>query len=286
MQELRTVNQNIDFQQAHLEIHHYDAMVKEAQDIAEKYQKLVFTADNLPEAKKARGELLEIVNTIEEQRKSIKRMINAPYAEQEPKIKKLVDILNEPLNSIRNGIKEVDRKEKEKRQAIINDYISRKLPDGLKIEQPNRWLNKGSFTSKDEIKGDVKDEIDYFIKQAIQEEEKRQEAYKMVEAVAKANDLDPYPWLQQLAYKNATEITIEMSEYANKQEPVELKKEEKEKIERDAIREVVDEHLGEDVRLIVEGSEKDINKVINYATNLGLFVKKEEAIEDDFDLPW
>jgi hypothetical protein len=125
---------------------------------AEKYKNLIFSDDEIKNAKKTNAELNASFTLIEDIRKKNKNEYLKPLEAFEEKIKELTNIIKEPINQIDEQIKKYENKFKEEKKEMIVEYFNSKnlFKDLIKIESiwNERWLNL-TFTMKE-----AKDEID------------------------------------------------------------------------------------------------------------------------------
>lgn len=123
------------------------------QEVTEKvglYKNLVYTDDQIKEAKADRAKLNNFVKVLEDKRKEIKKQCLQPYEEFERQIKEIVSVVNEPIALIDKQIKEADRIKKEEKLAKIKElWASMEQPDGLPFEQVfNERMLNASFNMK------------------------------------------------------------------------------------------------------------------------------------------
>lgn len=110
----------------------------------EHYKGLVYTDEQIKEAKNDRAELNKFVAALESKRKEVKKQCLAPYEEFEKKMKELVAIVQEPIGLIDSQVKEYEEKQKQDKVLAINAYWeSIEKPEELefmKIYDP-KWTN-------------------------------------------------------------------------------------------------------------------------------------------------
>lgn len=121
------------------------------QEVAEKvkhYSAVVYTEDQIKDAKADRAKLRKFVDALETKRKEIKKQCLEPYEAFEKKMKEIVGIVNEPISMIDRQVKEYEEIQKEeKRNAIEAYWISlsedAKIPEGIIFDQifNGKWLN-------------------------------------------------------------------------------------------------------------------------------------------------
>lgn len=224
-------NFKMDFEPAVLEINNYDEMKDLVEDYSNKYKGLVFTKDEKSGTTKARSELLALRNAIDDERKNVKRIYNEPLEEFENKVKTLTSMIDEPLEDIRGGLKEIDEAERAERQEALNAYLSKKLADeGINvddIEESPRWLNKGMWTDKLEPRKELVQDVNKTIKEAVKEKEHHEMQVKVLTEFCKAQDIDPAGWVSQLEHRDAMEVIDLIN--LDKQRKERLAKEQEEK---------------------------------------------------------
>lgn len=203
-------NFKMDFKPAVLEINNYDEMKDLVEGYSSKYQGLVFTKDDKSNATKARSELLALRNAIDDERKTVKRVYNEPFEDFENKVKALTSMIDEPLEDIRSGLKEIDDAEKEERQEALDAYLEAKSKEaGIEVsdmEESPRWLNKGMWTDKLEPRTELVQEVNKTIKEAVKEKEYHEVQVKVLTEFCKSQDIDPAGWVSQLEHRNAMEV--------------------------------------------------------------------------------
>ena len=117
------------------------------------YATMVVTPDAISDAKKTRANIRKVAESIDSQRKAIKKLWNKPYEEYEAKCKELTGIVNAAVGNIDGQIKAMENEIKEKKRqelevfftensADISDYIT--FDDVFDI----RMLN-ATFSQKD-----------------------------------------------------------------------------------------------------------------------------------------
>lgn len=75
------------------------------------YQNVVYTEDSMKQAKADRAELNKLVKAIEDRRKKVKEIVNAPYATFEVEVKEVLKLIQEPAGMIDRQIKEMEKKQ-------------------------------------------------------------------------------------------------------------------------------------------------------------------------------
>lgn len=129
----------------------YDEIKKEVAEKVQHYNSLIYTEDQVKEAKADRATLRKFVDALEAKRKEIKKQCLAPYEAFEKQMKEIIAIVNEPIALIDNQVKGYEDKQKaeklEKIKAYYNDVLDK--PEWLDFGQiyNDKWLNTSySFT--------------------------------------------------------------------------------------------------------------------------------------------
>lgn len=123
----------------------------------EKYNGLVYSEENIKEAKVDRATLNKFKTAIEDKRKEMKKACLAPYESFEVKIKEITGMIDKPILAIDTQVKNFEQiKQEEKLVGIKTFYADRvgdlaKLVPFDKIYNP-KWMNityKGSEIEKE-----------------------------------------------------------------------------------------------------------------------------------------
>ena len=133
----------------------FEQMKSELQTLVDSYTNIAYTEDSIKDAKKDKASLNKIKKQIEDARKAFKKKCMEPYDAVEPKIKELVEMVDRQTVLISEVVKEVEDREKAKKEQEIRAYYDVKatvfgsLADSLypKILNP-KWLNKSTNKAK------------------------------------------------------------------------------------------------------------------------------------------
>ena len=124
----------------------YEELKTEIQKKANDYMNLVYTADQIMDAKKDRANLRKFVTALENKRKEIKRQVMQPYTAFEEQEKELIGIVDQAIGNIDiqiKGYEEATRQEKlEKIKGIYSKTIG-DLDRTVPFEKiyKDSWLN-------------------------------------------------------------------------------------------------------------------------------------------------
>lgn len=111
-----------------------------------KYQGMIVTADTIKEAKDDRAKLNKLRNSIEDERKRIKRMWNEPYKDFEKEVKSLVSLIDKPIENIDRQLKTYEEHRKQEKretiQGLFDEHVS-ELKELINLDQiaNPKWLN-------------------------------------------------------------------------------------------------------------------------------------------------
>lgn len=119
-----------------------------AKEVAEKvgyYKNLVYTEDQVAEAKKDRAKLRKFVTALKDKDREIKDRCLAPYEEFHNQMQKIILLVEEPAELIDKRVKEYEEGQKRQKLAAINDLFEKKgfqpWVSLEKIMNP-KWMNK------------------------------------------------------------------------------------------------------------------------------------------------
>lgn len=316
--EVKTVQEgtfSYNYLPAELTINNYEEIKETIAGVADQYKNRVYKDDDLATLNEDHKMLNSLRKGLEDGRKNVKREINEPYKEFEKEIHSLVALIDEPLNDIKAGRDEILLAQEELRKEALYDYLERQLKDSKvqvgDLDIPSKWTNKGEWTEKLNPRKSLKEMIDSEIGRV---EEELKNAIAQREVLTKfleAKDMEVDGWLEQLEYREATEIMDSIQKAEEKRKQLEKQRgeyeEERERIEQ-AEREV-DERTQEEVaqvepdifdetgqviteRIEVTGTQEQLNKLNDFMVANGIEVA---PIVDEFDfnledtlddLPW
>lgn len=122
----------------------YEELKAEITSSTEIYKNLVYTDDQIGDAKKKRAELNKWIKVLSDERIKIKKECLKSYEEFEWKINDLVEIVNESVRSIDKQVKEFEQnKKEEKRKEIEALFETIGFQAFVKLEMiwDEKWLN-------------------------------------------------------------------------------------------------------------------------------------------------
>lgn len=144
----------------------FEELKSEIMNKANDYMSLVYTPDQMKEAKKDRAALRKFITALEDKRKEIKKQVMIPYTDFEEKEKELISIVNQAVSNIDTQIKAYDesiRQEKLKKVKEIYAKTIGGLADIVTFDKifKESWLNVSTTLKSitNEIT-EVRDKID------------------------------------------------------------------------------------------------------------------------------
>lgn len=110
------------------------------------YASMVVTEDSIAEAKKTRASIRKVGDSIDAQRKAIKKEWMRPYEAYEAKCKELTGIVNGAVSNIDGQIKAMENEVKEQKRQRLSDFFdehSYDVADFITFDDvfDSKWLN-------------------------------------------------------------------------------------------------------------------------------------------------
>lgn len=192
-------------------------------EVESKMAGLVFTDENVPEAKETRASLNKIIKQLDTGRKGVKNEALIPVTAFENKMKEFVKRLNNVISPIDSGIKDFEEAQKANRKLAVEKLINESAinfeiePSEVVIQES--WLIKSlSDIKRTKLVTDEMTRIQ-------QEKQKLANELSIIASYCKALNLDDGGWLLQINQGvPSPEVMKSIDEYNQR---------EKERIERD-----------------------------------------------------
>lgn len=127
-----------------------DEIAKEVEAKVGYYKNLVYTEDQVTEAKKDRATLRKFITALKDKDHEIKDRCLAPYEEFHNQMLKIIAKVEEPAELIDKQVKEFEEGQKRQKLAAINDLFEKKgFQPWVTLERiiNPKWLNK-TYTIK------------------------------------------------------------------------------------------------------------------------------------------
>lgn len=122
----------------------FDELRQEITNRVAMYANMVYTEDQVKQAKADRANLNKFVKALSDERIKVKKQCMKPYEEFEAKVNELSKIVQEPIKMIDKQVKEYEeQKKRDKLDEITNFFNSTDHPEWLHISQimNEKWLN-------------------------------------------------------------------------------------------------------------------------------------------------
>lgn len=193
---------NVDFTPSQITINN-EAKLKELVDATiARYGTLVFTDDNIPEAKQAKADLNKVARLLDDQRKAVKKEYSKPLKEFETKINGYTNQIKLVSEGINESISTFEESEKAKRLDKLVSTIEEISPnygiDSSELTINPSWLNKGNFTTKGELNKKTLEEVTFQMKQIADANKRIENDKAIIGNYAKAVGLEPESWVAQI----------------------------------------------------------------------------------------
>lgn len=191
----------IDYTPSTIEIKNEAELEALVENTANHYKSLTFSEGDIQGAKDARSSLNNIIKLLEEKRKEVKNGYSEPLKAFEAKIKAFVDQMENAKEGISQSLEKFETKERDSRlqkvKEKIEDLCNALGVDPSEIEIPDRWTNKGAFTTtKGELTKAISKEITDTINEIVSKKQTLAANKQAVESYAQAVGLDPFSWVR------------------------------------------------------------------------------------------
>lgn len=123
----------------------YKELKEELTEKVSVYETLVYTDDNIKEAKADRANLNKLKKALNDERIRREKEYMQPFNDFKTKINEIIGIIDKPVAVIDKQVKEFEEQKKAEKMEAIKEYWTNLLevPDGLALEEifDNKWLN-------------------------------------------------------------------------------------------------------------------------------------------------
>lgn len=129
------------------------------QELAEKahdYETMVYTDDQIKEAKADRAKLNNLKKALNDERIRREKEYMAPFNVFKNQINEVISIIDKPIGIIDQQVKEYDAKRKAEKEVKIRElFEAKEKPEWLTLEQifDSKWLN--ATTTEKKIEGEI-----------------------------------------------------------------------------------------------------------------------------------
>lgn len=142
----------------------FDELKQEITDRVELYRNLVYTEDQVKQAKADRANLNKFVKALSDERIKVKKQCLQPYEAFEAKVNELSKIVQEPIRLIDEQVNGYEEKQKQDKLKAIQDlWCSLEVTDGrltFKMIFNEKWLN--ASVSMKSVQAEMEERIKKF----------------------------------------------------------------------------------------------------------------------------
>lgn len=194
--DLKLPDYKIDYRPTVISINNFDKLKTAVEAYAAKYQNMAVSTSTKKEAKASRAELRKLKTALDDKRKEIKKKYAEPYNLFASQIKELEAKLDESIEPIDQGLKELESQQRETRLKHVNDLIEEMASNydvkPSEVEIDSTWLNQS--TSKKKVTEGIADQMGAIKKR----HEDLAFGIKTITEYAKGFGIDPAGWVDQL----------------------------------------------------------------------------------------
>lgn len=230
----------VSFKPSIIEIQNEESLKKYVDEKVAFYSSLVFTDENISEAKQSRTELNKIKNMLDDERKKVKNEFQKPLTEFEGKIKKYTGQIGLVIDGIKQDIDSYEAKQTEIRLEKLHELFSEMLePHGLSnddikdLEVDKGWYNATAFTKKGEPTKKTIEAVHNKFAYIALEKKQIADAKNTVKEFAELSNLDPYAWENLIDQGFSSTDVIEKIKQAVEQKKLDQEEKERKRIAKE-----------------------------------------------------
>lgn len=121
----------------------YEELKKELTEKVSMYESLVYTDEQIKEAKADKANLNKLKKALNDERIRREREYMEPFNDFKAKINEIISIIDKPVAVIDKQVKEFEEKQKQEKRAKIQEFFDKCNFHDFKFEQifEERWLN-------------------------------------------------------------------------------------------------------------------------------------------------
>lgn len=122
----------------------YEELKQELSDVVKMYETLVYTDDQIKNAKSDRADLNKLKKALNDERIRREKEYMQPFNAFKAQINEIISIIDKPVALIDTQIKEYEEQQKQQKRKKIEEYFSSsEHPDWLNVEKiwTDRWMN-------------------------------------------------------------------------------------------------------------------------------------------------
>ncbi|WP_339360366.1 DUF1351 domain-containing protein [Tetragenococcus halophilus] len=196
--ELSNLEFKVDYKPSKITIENEGRLKELVDSTTDYYKSLVFTEDNITEAKNSRAELNKIAKQLDDERKKVKSGFTTPLDNFENKMNGYKKQIKDVSEDIGSKLNEFEYEQRRQRMITVKNFIEEEAGDyGLELDQipfNESWTNKGAFTQKGNLTKGTKEDIEQAVEEQAKEIQRIADEKAMVEEFANMAELEPYGW--------------------------------------------------------------------------------------------
>lgn len=229
----------VSVQNAIINIEDREKVEQQINEIAKKYSGYLPTADTLTGDKATRASLRKVRKALDDKRKNVKSEYNVPLKEFEDWVKKALKPLDDAIDAIDKGVKEIEENERQIRLSVVKVAFAEKAESAgidprIFAENYDKYLVAANFTAHKKLKSGILDEIEVAVQYEVQKQEGRKNDIASISEIALERSLTAEPYIRELDNgKGLNEILQDMLRDAKAQDEARAKRE-AEQAKRDA----------------------------------------------------
>ena len=132
--ELKIYNPTMDNALKHIDWN-FEELKKEVTEKANVYKSLVYTDENIKEAKADRATLNKFSKALNDGKKDVKKMMLEPYSVFEGQVKELIAIVDEANANIDSQVKAYDQKKREEKLIKVEEIYDRTFASAEELKE-------------------------------------------------------------------------------------------------------------------------------------------------------
>ena len=132
--ELKIYNPTMDNALKHIDWN-FEELKKEVTEKANVYRSLVYTDENIKEAKADRATLNKFSKALNDGKKDVKKMMLEPYSVFEGQVKELIAIVDEANANIDSQVKAYDQKKREEKLIKVEEIYDRTFASAEELKE-------------------------------------------------------------------------------------------------------------------------------------------------------
>lgn len=205
--ELTALDENsfkVNVKPAEITVENADVLKKALIDYVDKFKGIVVTESTLKDAKDVKKKLNSLSKQIDRRRIDIHNNFDTPYNEFADEMKDWKSKINQVLDPINSGIKELDEQQKQKRADHVNDLLN-EMASAYNVDPSTIMIDSSWLTASiSEIKR--KKSIADALKLKKADNDRIKANVELIAEYAKSHGIDPAGWIVQAKQDNDTEL--------------------------------------------------------------------------------